>query len=697
MQNFKPILQHDFKDCGICCMQWIIIYYGGYITLEKLREDTLTDHNGTNAYQIVETFHKWGFDSLGVLVHDLTNKDLNFPFIAHLKLENGLEHFVVVREIKKKTIYLMDPGIGYQKKNLTNFNKLFTGHVILAKPRDSLIKMKECLTMKKLFTNIFNREKFLVSKIIYLSFIWTIIAILSSFYLKVGSNLISYDKTYFKYLIIAFGIISFLKIISSYFRSYYENHLSNQVDTLVYPDFLNHLFNLPLKNIKSRMPGEIVTRIMDLSSIKSLFTDIFVSSFLDTLLMILSIAILFFLSHKLTLILIIFMIVYSIYGIFVSKAIYYKVLENINYQTDFNSVIYENVTNLESIKNLNIKKIILEKIEIVLSKYLLNNYEFSKFLNNTNLGKNFLLETCFFLINSVGLYLVISKKLDLINLFTFNIVLSYGIEPIKNLIDVIPKFNYIKASFGKITEFLNIEEEKVKEEKKKLMGDIVFKNVSYSYNHYHNVLNNINLTIKDKSHVLLNGPSGSGKSTICHLIYQDYENSEGEIWIGKENIKDIDIYTIRNNILYVGQNEELFAGTIKENILTNRNISNKYFLDICKICEIEDIVSKKSLRYESLVEPASKNISGGEKQRIILARGLLKRANIIILDEALSEVDKKLESKIIRNIRHYFKNKTIIYISHKNQKRLFENIIEIGVKNGLFENKLSQTVTLKNS
>ena len=114
-----------------------------------------------------------------------------------------------------------------------------------------------------------------------------------------------------------------------------------------------------------------------------------------------------------------------------------------------------------------------------------------------------------------------------------------------------------------------------------------------------------------------------------------------------------------------------------------RDIPVKLFQDIASICELESIVSKKSMRYDSLVEVSAKNISGGEKQRIILARGLLKCANIIILDEALSEVDKDLESKIIKNIKKYFHDKTIIYISHKNQTRNFNHIIDLGERNEL--------------
>ena len=106
MKNLKAVLQRDFKDCGVSCMQWIFKYYGGFVSLEKLREDTFTDKNGTNAYHIVNAFIKWGFDSQGLLVYDMLNKTLKFPLIAHLALENGLEHFVVVKYVKKNTVYL---------------------------------------------------------------------------------------------------------------------------------------------------------------------------------------------------------------------------------------------------------------------------------------------------------------------------------------------------------------------------------------------------------------------------------------------------------------------------------------------------------------------------------------------------------------------------------------------------------------
>ena len=684
MKKIKPVLQRDISDCGVSSMLWIIKYYGGYILLEKLREETFTGISGTNAYHIVETFKKYGFDSYGAYLKELS-KEYTYPLIAHMNLENGLEHFVVVKSITNSYIYLMDPGVGNVKMNTQDFYKLFTGHIIVVYPKEQIIKMDKSLSISKILFNILVKEKFLILKIIITNIMVTILIIVSSYYLKIGSNTLNSEGSYLKYLIIFFGIITFLRIFSLYIRDYYNNFLSNLVDTYVYPSFLNHIFCLPLKSIRSRTTGEIVTRISELSGIKNLFIDMFVTCTVDMLLLFVSMVILYVINKKLFLILFIVISLYILISFMSSKIIYKKILKNINYQTEFNSYVVESIDAFESIKNLNITKYILEKIEKKLSKLLMSNYMFNKFLNIINMIKEFLLEYGIFIINSVGFIEVLNKELNIVDLFTFNIIISYALSPIKNIISLLPRYNYVKASFSKISDFINIDEEVLSRNGLKIRGNIEFKNVSYSYNNYDYILKNINFNVKEGEHVLINGASGSGKSTICNLIYKEKDANVGKILIDGINIKDISLGDIRNNILYVSQNEEIFTGTIKDNIILNRNVNDKDFYEICDICEIEDIVSKKALRYESLIKSDTSSISGGEKQRIILARGLLKNANIIILDEALSEVDYDLECKIITNIRSFFRNKTIIYISHKNNLSNFSRVINIGGNNGLLQ------------
>ncbi len=685
MTNLKPVIQKDSKDCGVCSMAFIISYYNGYVPIEKLREDTYTNTSGTTFYHIVNAFNKWGFDSYGIVEKDLNSPNLSYPLIAHLHLKNNLEHFVVVLKVKKDIVYLMDPSIGYKKMKIKDFETIFTGNIVLAKPRHKIVKLEKGLTISELFLKIFFKEKFLILIIILTSCLLTIFSILISYYLKVGSSILNESYLLIKFLILIFGIILCLKIFMGYLREYYLNHLNNLIDLELYPDFLDHLFSLPLKNIKSRTNGEIMMRVRELANLKELFSSIFVSVFLDLTLILLSTISLYFINKELFNILIIFVLLYILFGVLISKFIYKRVLRNINYETNFYSIVLENISMLESIKNLNIKDKILKKIERSLSCLLYDNYKFNTMFNITNMIKDYILEICIFIINSYGIIKVFKGSLNIIDLFTFNMLISYFITPIKNVINSVPKYNFIKATFSKISEFINIEEEDKNKDNIVIKGDIEFQNVCFSYNEYDYVFENLNLKIKEGDHLLLDGKSGVGKSTICKLIDKEYLPNKGKILINNVDLKDIHLSDIRNNIVNISQNELLFTGTIKDNILAYSVCDNNLFNDVCHICLIEDIVSKKSMRYNSLIEADHINISGGESQRIILARGLynglLKNNNIFIIDEALSEVDINTEKIILKNILNYLDGKTLIYISHKNDNKLFKKKFVLGELN----------------
>ena len=226
MARIKPIIQKDFKDCGVCSMAYIISYYGGYIPIEKLREDTFTSSLGTTAYHIVMAFNKWGFDSYGVLEKNLFSSELSYPLIAHLRLNNNVEHFVVVLSVKKNIAYLMDPSYGYKKMKISDFELLFTGNIILVKPRHKIVKLEKGLTINELFLNIFFKEKFLIFKIIIISCLLTFFSILLSYYLKIGSNILNESYNLIKYLILLFCILTILKVFINYMREYYLNHLN---------------------------------------------------------------------------------------------------------------------------------------------------------------------------------------------------------------------------------------------------------------------------------------------------------------------------------------------------------------------------------------------------------------------------------------------------------------------------------------
>jgi ABC-type bacteriocin/lantibiotic exporter with double-glycine peptidase domain len=207
-----------------------------------------------------------------------------------------------------------------------------------------------------------------------------------------------------------------------------------------------------------------------------------------------------------------------------------------------------------------------------------------------------------------------------------------------------------------------------------IKGDILINNLSYSYNDIDETFNSVNIKINENGRILIYGKSGIGKSTLVKILLKYIDNYSGNIHINGRNLKDINETIINNSFTYVSQNEKIFSDTIINNILLGRNISIKKLNKILNITNVDKIIDNKKFRRMHLIEENGFNLSGGERQKIILARGLIKDSNYLILDEALSEVGVDEEIEIIKNIFKKLKDKTIIYISHKQELlNLFEN------------------------
>ena len=677
--RMKIVRQRDLKDCGICSLASIIEYYGGYVSLERLRIDAKVSIEGTTALNLIEASKKYGFDATGVKVSNLKDANIKLPAIAHLQQKNGINHYVVIYKITETKVILMDPARGKVIKTKDEFYEEWSHILLMFYPRRKITIFEKTNTLLSIFQKIFIHEKKLFLLILITSIFLMIFTIIGSYYFQIMIDGISqnYYVNYLKIFVVVFGIMVIFKLIFTYLRNYFENHLNKNIDCLLNSNFLTHIFNLPLEVITSRSSGEIMTRVNELANIKNLFTEIFVTCLLDFLLAIAAVPLLYKISSKLFLALFLCLLLYLLVGIIASKIIYKKAYHNIELEADFNNTLLENINLINSIKNLHITKSRLENIENSLSDLLMDNYQVSKFINNEELLKNIINEIGFFVINTWGFYLIFKGSLEITSLVTFNTLLAFFLEPIKNCIDSLPKYNFLKATFTKINDFLSLSPECEGDLSNLTNNCIVIKNLTYSYDALRNIFTNFSLKIPGGSFVSLKGKSGCGKSTLCQILDKYIADYQGEILIGKRNIKDLSITTIRKNITYVSQNEALITGSIKENILLGRKVSDEKFYEICKLCLVDEIVAKKALRYEAIISNDSNNISGGEMQRVILARALLNDFSILMLDEALSEVDYYKEKRIIQNLKRKYKDKTIIYITHKNHDKLFDRVIKL--------------------
>jgi len=680
MKKYPLVLQDEIKDCGVSCIQMIIKYYGGYIKKSKLLEMTKTSKKGTTAYNIKDTLINLGFDSKGIKCNlsDINKDNIVLPCIASVTIDNSYKHFIVIYEINfnKKYLVIGDPADKIKKISYNDFDKIFNNVLITFFPIKTLSIEKDIPQINFLF-NLLKPHKKLLFNIFILSIFITFFSILTSFYTEyMIKSLNFHSKRYLLFMFCIFFSIYILKIFSDFFRNKLLLFINQKLDLVLTLDIFKKIIKLPYCYYQNRTTGDVISRINDLESVREMISKVFLSIFIDLPLTLVSLIILYFINSTLFIIGLLMLIFYFII-IIIFRRIFNDYIRKIQVKKgEATAFMVESISGFETVKGMHIEDNINNKFEKRYVKYLKDIFKFQNLYFLQNLFKEILDNIGFIIITLVGCILVIDGTMNIGRLLTFTSLLIYFLEPIKNIINLDTMIKESKNALRRILDLISNEDEKNGLVDNFQNGDIEFQNLYFSFNDRDYILKNINLNIKKNSKVMVVGKSGSGKSTLFKILMRYYKTKNNNVFINNIDLNNYDINTLNNNILYLGQNEILFNDTLYNNLVFDNSNSSK-FLDVCNICFVDKIFDS-NLGYNMLIEENGFNLSGGEKQRIILARSLLKDFNILIIDEGLSQVDVNMERKILKNIFKYYKDKTIIFISHRlDNLDLFDNLIKI--------------------
>lgn len=658
------VLQEEVSDCGVCSLLSIIKYYGGYESLENLRIDSLTTSKGVSAYNLIECAKKHGFDCVGIKVEDIENKIL--PYIAHIKINNTLSHFVVVYEITEKFVLIMDPAVGLIKKDVMEFKSNFTGVIINLFPKEKLIKKHVKNILWQNILSELKKQKIKLFLIIILNIMLVILSFINSYYMPLYNNKVIL-------ILIFFFICIFIQLIE-YFINILNIRINRKTGNNIYKNYLDHLFSIPLRILHLKDNGEIIKRTNELEEVENTVTNFFLELMLSSIYILSLICALTFIKFQLSLFILVMFLIVVLVMIRCYKKLSYKINEYMYASTDYNNYLHSYLKSFYSIKHMNAIKYVKNVLNDKYKNYSSINTALLKNVSKIELIKKVFLGVSEFAIITYLLVKSFNGSFSYENIIVIYFIINYLFSSFNSVINLLPSFIIQKKVIRKINEFYNISF-KVDGGDAFKQGNIKFENVSFSYNNYKKIIDSLSFEIKANEHVRITGESGSGKSTIMKLINKEYENYEGTISIGNKNIKDIDESSYRENIEYLSQEESFINGTIKDNILFGREASEEELKRVKKICKIDSIVEKYPLKLDTFISSNNNPLSGGEKGLIILARGLLKRKSIIIIDEVLSELDLSLETEVLKSIDQNI-NSTIIYITHKNVN-VFKEILSV--------------------
>lgn len=674
LKRYAVQKQYDIKDCGAACLATISQHYGLKMPLAQIREIAGTDKQGTNALGLIKAAEKMGFSSKGVKGNqEAFFSEFPLPCIAHVVIDQALLHYVVIYKITKKKVVVADPSKGIVTYSPEEFFKLWSGVLILMVPTSQFQRKDETQGTLSRFFSLLVPQKRMLLGIFFASLLYTILGILGAFYFKfLLDSIIPYRlEDTLTWISIGVITITVLQTILNAFRSHLLLYLSQKLDISLIMGYYYHILKLPLSFFETRKTGEIISRLLDASKVREAISSAALTIMIDTLMVVAGGIILynqnpFLFGITVTMVPLYALIVWGFHRTF-EKQNRKQMEEN----AALTSYIVESVNGIETVKayqgerqaNLETEKKFIKLLRTIFKFGFSNNIQSS--LKGAVQGVGGIV------ILWIGANEVLKGSMTAGQLITFNALLVYFINPILNLINLQPSLQTAVVAADRLAEIMDLKPEKNEEEDRNikpnsLKESITFQDIRFRYGTRESVLNGVSLRIEKGEKVALVGESGSGKTTLSKLLLKFYEAQSGEILIGDNNIKDIAIDSLRRKISYIPQETFFFSGTIRENLSlgSTSDIEMDNIVEAAKQASAHEFINNLPLRYQTMLEENASNLSGGQRQRLALARALLGKPDILIMDEATSNLDTTTEKAVSETI-HGLTEMTMIIIAHR--------------------------------
>jgi ATP-binding cassette subfamily B protein len=671
--------QLDETDCGAACIGIIASHFGKILNIAEIRKKAGTDVLGTNLNGLLIAGKKYGLKGIAVKGNPQSiNSELECPFIVHLHKKinktDWIDHYVVVSKISQKRIQIWDPNPLERKKKISikKFLEMWTGYAVFFEPDITFKKTKKESLLLKFIPVFLPHIKTLIYTFLS-SIILLIFGIIISFYYKYIFDEVIYSKSIFSLHSLTLGIllVTIIQVIVGTIRSILLSHFSFKTDLQLNFSYLEHIFDLPVSFFESRKSGEILSRLGDLDKIKQTISSTALSGIMDTVMLIVSAPILLSINKTLFGISIITVILGAIISVVYARIYRSFYAKQMSQNAEVQSYLYESLNGVSTVKALNAEKLVnleyeKKKMTSIDTAWKVNRYGISQgFFSGLINGISGIL------VYWIGCSSIISGTMSFGTLITFNALLGYFTGPLFRLINIQNQVQEALVAAERVGEILELEKEKDEKvfymKPKEIKGHIQFENVTFAYGSRRPIYEDLNLEIQGGKWIAFVGPSGSGKSTFVKLILKFYEVNKGRILLDGNDIRDIDISYLRTKIGYVPQEIFLFSGTVRENIaLHNPDASLSEIIEAAKKAGAHEFIEKLPKRYETVLGEHGGGLSGGEKQRLALARAILGNPSLLILDEATSSLDTVSETeihKVLKNLKT--ENISVILIAHR--------------------------------
>lgn len=676
MKRGTKVKQHDITDCGPACLASICAYHGLLYPIAKIRQYAFTDQKGTNLLGLIEVSKRLGLEARGVRGdYDTLIQHGVYPAIAHVIVKNALHHFVVIYKADARYIHVMDPADGKMHRlTRVEFEKEWTGILLLIKKEESFQTGKQIQSMMRRFIGLLLPHKALMSQALFGAIIFSVLGLSTSVYVGKITDYVLIDKNY--NLLHLMGIIMIFIILLRTFigsmKSILALRTGQHIDAVLILGYYKHLLTLPQQFFDTMRVGEIISRVGDAVKIRNFINNVSIDLVVNAMILFFTLCVMFIYSWQLALITLasapLFFIIYVGFNR-LNRKYQRRIMET---NAELESQLVESINSINTIKRFGVEDFANIKTENRFVRLLRNTFRSIYGAIVAQGGIQFVSSIITVAVLWVGSMLVIKQQITPGTLMLFYSLVGYVITPIGSLITANQTVQDALIAADRLFQIMDLErEEQPGNHKQRLwrnsIGDITLDHVSFRYGSRKQVFTDLSMVIPKGKTTAIVGESGSGKTTLISLLQNIYPIQEGNIKIEKYDIKQITNESLRELVSTVPQQIELFAGSILENIaLGDFQPDVKRVSEITEQLGLNDFINGLPNGFSTYIGEHGASLSGGEKQRIAIARSLYKDPEVLIFDEATSSLDS-ISEKFVKNTLNDLaaKGKTIIVIAHR--------------------------------
>lgn len=667
MKRLPVILQTEAAECGLACLAMVANYHGYKTDLAHFRQTFALSLKGASLEALMNMSDKMHLQARALRLEPSELAKLQTPCILHW----DLSHFVVLKKVRKGSVDIHDPALGARTYTLDAFSKHFTGVALELLPtRAFRSKDKRIKIGLSDFYTVISGLKSALAKAFLLSLLLQAFVIAGPYYMQlvVDEVILTHDKNLLHVLAIGFGLLLVIEMITSAVRSTLLLHFGNLMSIQLGANLFHHLVRLPLQYFEKRHMGDVVSRFGSLQQVRQLLTEGIIEAMIDGVMAITTLVMIFLYSPLLSAVVLISIFLYAGFRIVMFRPLRQLSEEMIVSQAKEQSNFMETVRGIQAIKLFGRE---VQRQGIWQNRFA-DSLNAAIKVGHLNIGYDTFNKLVFGMENVLVVYLaallVMGGDITVGMLFAFMSYKRQFTEKTAALIEKVIEFKMIGLHLNRLADISLAKKEinlSGNVPTHSLTGALTLNNVSYHYSESEPpVIKRLRLDVRAGESVAIIGPSGGGKTTLLKLMLGLFTPQEGKIEVDGVDIRHIGLIQYRQQVAAVMQNDQLLSGSVADNICFFESVPDMEKVAwAASVAAIHADIMAMPMGYNTYVGDMGAALSGGQIQRILLARALYRQPKILFMDEATSHLDTQLEASVNRAIKAL--NITRIIIAHR--------------------------------